>query len=255
MADTLTLKVSGGIAQLEMNRPQQSNSFDLQAARTFAAAVRKVESDEAVRVLLLTGAGKRFCAGGDVASMVVADDRNSYLKELAEVLDGALQHLDEMAKPVVVAVHGAVAGAGIGVMLAGDFVVAERSTKFLTAYAGIGLTPDCGVSWLLPRAIGQQRALQLALTPKTLDGDEALAWGLVSEIVDEDANGRARAVAEELAAGPTRALGQTRRLIRSSWSVDRARSGADESVTISKAVTEPEAAALIERFVSVTLQS
>ena len=247
MADTLTLTVAKGVAHLEMNRPQRSNSFDLPAARAFDAAVRKVESNATVRVLLLTGAGDRFCAGGDVASMVAADDRSAYLKELADVLDGALQRLDAMAKPVVVGVHGAVAGAGIGVMLAGDFVVAERSTKFLTAYAGIGLTPDCGVSWLLPRTVGQQRALQLALTPKTLDGDEALAWGMVSEVVAEDAVGRARIVAEMLAAGPSHALGQARRLIRSSWSVDRATSGADEAVTISQAVEAPEAVALIEQ--------
>ena len=210
--------------------------------------MRAIERDDAVRVVLLTGAGKRFCAGGDVASMIAADDRGAYLQELAQVLDGALQRLDSLAKPVVVAVQGAVAGAGIGVMLAGDIIVAERATKFVTAYAGIGLTPDCGVSWLLPRVIGQQRALQLTLTPTAIDGDLALSWGLVTEVVEDDPVGRAHDIAHSLAAGPAHALGQARRLVRSSWSVDRAASGADETRTIASVVITPEAIALVERF-------
>lgn len=249
MAGTLSLTVSGGVAHLELNRPEQSNSFDLPAARAFADAVHSIEVDDEARVVLMTGAGRRFSAGGDVASMVATDDRGAYLRELAEVLDDALQRLDSLPKPVVVAVHGAVAGAGIGVMLTGDLIVAHRATKFVTAYAGIGLTPDCGVSWLLPRAVGQQRALLMTLTPTVLDGDQALAWGLVSEVVDEDAVGRARELAMSLAAGPSHALGQARRLLRSSWSVDRATSGADETRTIAAAINTPEATALVEAFV------
>ena len=250
MSASLNLTICDGVAHLEMTRPEQSNSFDLPAARAFAEAVRAVELDDGVRVVLLTGAGKRFSAGGDVSSMTAAQDQSAYLHELADTLDGALQRLDSLPKPVVVAVQGAVAGAGIGLMLTGDLIVAERATKFVTAYAGVGLTPDCGVSWLLPRAVGQQRALLLTLTPLAIDGDQALSWGLVSEVVDRDAVGRAHEIASSLAAGPSRALGQARRLQRSSWSVDRATSGADESRTIAKAVTTPEAKALLETFIS-----
>lgn len=248
MSDSLILAVERGVAHLQMNRPLQSNSFDLPAARSFDDAVRTIENDEAVKAVLLTGSGKRFSAGGDVASMAGSLDRGGYLLELAGVLDGALQRLDALAKPVVVAVQGAVAGAGIGLMLAGDVVIAERGTKFVTAYANIGLTPDCGVSWLLPRAIGQQRALQLAMLPSGIDAELALSWGLVTEVVDTDALTRATALAVSFADGPAQALGQARRLMRSSWSVDRATSGADEARTIAQSVGTPTAAALIERF-------
>jgi 2-(1,2-epoxy-1,2-dihydrophenyl)acetyl-CoA isomerase len=248
MAATVNLSLSGGIAHLEMNRPEQSNSFDLPAAQAFAEAVGTIEKDDDARVVLLTGAGKRFCAGGDIASMAVADDRGAYLRELADVLDGALQRLNAMPKVVVVAVQGAVAGAGIGVMLTGDMIVAERTTKFVTAYAGIGLTPDCGVSWLLPRVIGQQRALLMTLTPTVLGSEQALSWGLVSEVVEGDPTERARQLASSFATGPSHALGQARRLQRAAWSVDRATSGADESRTIASAVRTPAAAELISRF-------
>ncbi|MDX6235105.1 MAG: 2-(1,2-epoxy,2-dihydrophenyl)acetyl-CoA isomerase [Nocardioidaceae bacterium] len=248
MSPTLDLSISNGVAHVELTRPEQSNSFDLPAARAFADAIRSIELDSEVRVVLLTGAGKRFCAGGDIASMIAAEDKSAYLQELADVLDSALQRLDSLPKSVVVAVQGAVAGAGLGVMLAGDLIVAERATKFVTGYAGIGLTPDCGVSWLLPRAVGQQRALQLILEQSVIDGDQALSWGLVTEVVEDDAQGRARELAELLAAGPSYALGQARRLLRSSWSGDRATSGADESRTIAAAIATPDAIALVAKF-------
>lgn len=248
MSEPLTLSIADGVAHLELTRPESSNAFDLAAARAFAEAVQNIERDDAVRVVLLTGAGKRFCAGGDVLSMIAADDSSSYLLELADVLDGALQRLDSLPKPVVVAVQGSVAGAGIGVMLAGDLIVADRATRFVTAYSGIGLTPDCGVSWLLPRAVGQQRALQLLLTPTVIDGDQALSWGLVTEVVSGDAVSRARELAGSLATGPSHALGQARRLQRASWAADRATAGADESRTIAAAIRTPEATALIAGF-------
>lgn len=246
--DLIELNIAEGVAELRMNRPASSNSFDLPTALAIKHAVGEVEFDPAVSVVLLTGAGKRFCAGGDVASMVAAEDSGTYLKELADVLDGALQRLNNLNKPVVAAVQGAVAGAGIGVMLTADLIVAERGTKFLTAYAGIGLTPDCGVSWLLPRAVGQPRALELALSGRVLEADEALLWGLVTEVIDGSATDRARSISAGLAAGPASAYGQARRLVRASWSRDRAASGVDESATISQAVQDLAAIALIERF-------
>lgn len=240
--------VHDGLARLTLNRPEASNSVDLPTAVAFKTAVERAAADETVRVVLMTGNGKRFCAGGDVGSMVSAENRPAYLFELAQVLDGALQRLATLDKPVVAAVQGAVAGAGLGVMLSADVIVAERSTKFLTAYSAIGLTPDCGVSYLLPRAIGQQRALQLALTGRVLDGDEACEWGLVTEVVDGRAGERAEEIARQLASGPTFAYAQTRRLIRSSWDLTREQSGSDEARTIAEAVVSPAATELIKRF-------
>ena len=248
MTDNVLFDVQDGIGRLTLNRPEASNAVDLPTAVAIGAAADSAATDESVRVVLVNGNGKRFCAGGDVSSMVVADDRAGYLLELANELDSALQRLAALDKPVVAAVQGAVAGAGLGLMLSADIIIAERSTKFLTAYAGIGLTPDCGVSYLLPRAIGQQRALQFALTGRVLDGDEACEWGLVTEVVDGEARRRAEDIARLLATGPTFAYGQTRRLIRSSWDFTRQHSGADEARTISAAVDSPEAVELIEKF-------
>jgi enoyl-CoA hydratase/carnithine racemase len=112
--------------------------------------------------------------------MVTAPDRASYVHELAATFEAGLRRLSELPVPVVAAVHGAVACAGLAVVLNCDVVIAARSTKFLMAYSAVGLTPDCGVSYLLPRAVGQQRALELALTGRTLSAEEAMAWGLVA---------------------------------------------------------------------------
>lgn len=245
---TVTYGVLGGVARIELDRPDVSNAVDLPAAEALSAAVRSAGADPEARAVLVAGAGARFCAGGDVRSMLVSDDRPAHLFALAEALDQALQALAALEKPVVAAVQGAVAGAGIGLMLSCDLVVAERGTRFAMAYAGVGLTPDCGVSWLLPRAIGQQRALELALTGRVLDADEALAWGMVTEVVEADARGRAEELAAKLATGPSFALGQARRLLRGSWETSRSDAGAAESRTIAAAVATPDADRALAAF-------
>lgn len=249
MTSPILLDVVDGVAQITLNRPDRANAFDLPTATEFFAAVETITSNRDVRSVLLTGAGSRFCAGGDVASMVAACDQGRYLRDLASTLDAALQLLDELEKPVVVAVHGAVAGAGLAIMLSGDIIVAAASTRFITAYAGVGLTPDCGLSFLLPRAIGQPRALEMLLTPRTLDASEALNWGLVTEVADDDAAiSRATEIARKLADGPARAFGQARALARASWQQSRAEVGRQEADVISRAVLSPEAQDLLQRF-------
>lgn len=247
---TVRYDVSDGVARLTLARPAEANAVDLPTARALGAAVEAIEADDDVKVVLLTGEGKRFCAGGDVAAMVAAEDRPAFIAELADALDGALRRLDALDKPVVVAVQGAVAGAGLAVMLSGDVVVAEASTKFVMAYPGIGMTPDVGVSWLLPRAVGQQRALELALTGKVLDGAEAREWGLVTEVVESGAAERAAELAARMAAGPAWALGQARRLIRRGAELTREEAGAEESRTITRAVATPDATRLLQAFVT-----
>ncbi|MEO6470539.1 MAG: enoyl-CoA hydratase/isomerase family protein [Aeromicrobium sp.] len=246
--ESLSLSVDHGVAHLRLERPHASNAFDLPFAREFCDAVEEISSDPMTVAVAITGAGKRFCAGGDVDSMVREGDVEAYLLELATVLDGALQILAQLCKPVVAGVQGAVAGAGLGLMLCADLIVADRSTKFLTAYAGIGLTPDCGVSYLLPRAIGQQRALELALTGRVLNSDEALSWGLINRVVESDAGDHAVDLARELAAGPSQALGETRRLLRQGWAATRAESGASEAQMIARISRTPDAVRLLSDF-------
>lgn len=241
--------VDGGVATIALARPDASNSFDLPTAQSLGAAVDRASADPSVAVVLLTGDGARFCAGGDVSSMAASQDPAAYLLELAQELDGALQRLGQMEKPVVAAVQGAAAGAGLAVVLSADVVVSGAGAKFLTAYAGVGLTPDCGLSWLLPRAVGQQRALELALTGRVLSAAEARDWGLVTTVVEDDElEAAATGLAAKLATKPPFALGQARRLIRSSWTATRAETGADEAQTISQAVTTPEARTLVAKF-------
>lgn len=249
MTELVRYAVRDGVAHVELHRPDAANTFDLPTSQAFGEAVDRAAADDAVRAVLLTGAGPRFCAGGDVASFVAADDPAGYLHELALHLDGVLQRLAGMPKPVVCAVQGAVAGAGLGVMLSADLVVAAEGTKFVFAYPGIGLTPDCGVSWLLPRAIGSHRALGFALSGKPITTDTALDWGLVTE-VSADAGDRASTLAAGLAAGPAAAFGQVRRLMRAGWELDRDATGTEEARTISAMVAGAEAQGLIERFLA-----
>lgn len=241
--------VAAGVAHLELNRPDAANTFDLPTSQAFGAAVDRAASDPEVKAVLLTGAGARFCGGGDVGSFVAAEDQPAYLHELAVDLDGAMQRLAAMPKPVVAAVHGAVAGAGLALMLSCDFVVAQEGTKFVFAYPGIGLTPDCGLSYLLPRAVGSHRALGFALSGRPVDARTALDWGMVTE-VDPDAGTRARQLGAAFANGPASALGRSSLLLRQGWLMDRSATGAEEARIISEMVQGQEAQALIEGFVS-----
>lgn len=226
-----------GIGRIALSRPEASNAIDLQTALSLGQAVSQAVTDPAVRVILIEGEGPRFCAGGDVAAMAAADDKPAAVRGLAESLDAALLTLDGSDKPVIAAVRGAAAGAGLGILLACDLVVAARTAKLVTAYTSVGITPDCGVSWLLPRAVGQQRALELVLTGKALSAEEAQAWGLVTRVVeDTELEAEAEALATRIAALPPFATGQARRLIRSSWTVSRQAATVDEVDTVTEAV-------------------
>lgn len=245
----VTHEVVAGVARITLNRPSAANAIDLPLAVALREAAERAQVDDEVRAVLLTGAGPRFCAGGDVASFAAADDPRGHLHELALEADAAVRALEAMAKPVVAAVQGAVAGAGLAVMLSADLVVTQVGTKFVFAYPGVGLTPDCGVSWLLPRAIGQQRALGFALRNAPVTAETALEWGLVTEVA-EDALAVATERVEALAAGPAHALGQARRLLRAGWSTGRQRSGADEAATIAAALVGDEGQQLTAAFLA-----
>ncbi|CAM5602841.1 1,4-dihydroxy-2-naphthoyl-CoA synthase [Streptomyces alboniger] len=210
MTDLIRYSCEEGVARIVLARPTRANAVDLPTAHALGAAVDRAAQPD-VRAVVVLGEGRRFCAGGDVAAMAAARDRAAYVEELATTLDDVFRRLAGLSKPVVAAVRGAVAGAGLALMLSCDVIVSAASTKFLLAYADVGLTPDCGVSYLLPRAIGQQRALDLALTGRVLTAEESRQWGLVTEVVD-DASVDARAVrlGERLATGPTHAFGETK---------------------------------------------
>lgn len=250
--DSASLKVlfdiADGVGRLTLNRPDAANALDLELAQQLRDAVERA-ADPAVRCVLVAGSGKRFCGGGDLAAMDAATDSEAYVRELAGTVDEALCRLAELPIPVVAVVHGSVAGAGLAIMLTADLIVAEASTKLLMAYSNAALTPDCGVSWMLPRSVGTHRALEFALTGRVLSAQEARDWGMVTEVVDDGTGAdRALGLATSMAAGPYEALGQTRRLIRESWTTDRRSSGADEAATIARSVTTPAAQQRIASF-------
>ncbi len=246
---TVEVTVADGVAILELNRPDQNNAIDLELADALADAVEAAAADDAVRVLLLRGSGRMFCPGGDLAAMDAAPDRGAFLQELADAAHRAIRALDAIEKPVVAAVHGSAAGAGVSLALASDIVLVGSKARFAAAYGAVGLTPDCGMSWLLPRAVGTQRAMEFTLLLRVLKADEAVAWGMATTVVEDDQlQAEAEAVARRIASGAAGAFGKTRRLIRASRDVTLGEHLDVEAATISAASATEESGALIAAF-------
>jgi 2-(1,2-epoxy-1,2-dihydrophenyl)acetyl-CoA isomerase len=217
--ETILFGIDDGVARLTLNRPDRLNSFTAAMHGEVAEAMTIVENDPAIRALLLTGAGRGFCAGQDLADRAVAPGDAPV--DLGDSVDRywspLIRRLATLPKPVVCAVNGVAAGAGANIALACDIVIAARSAKFIQSFANIGLIPDSGGTWILPRLVGQARALGLALTGEPLPAEKAEAWGLIWKCVDDDAlEAEALALAAKFAAGPTRGLAATKSLIRES---------------------------------------
>lgn len=206
----------GGIAWITLNRPDAANTIDVPLAAALRHMVSELNADESVRALVISGAGKMFCAGGDLQRFAAeGDDAADYVKRVVREFHSALETIENFRAPVIAAVHGAAAGAGMGLALTADIVIAAESSRFVMAYTRAGLTPDGGTSWILPHLIGLRRALELTLLNRAIEAPEALALGMITEIATDAAvAGRAGAVAAELAAGPTSAYVTARRLLR-----------------------------------------
>jgi 2-(1,2-epoxy-1,2-dihydrophenyl)acetyl-CoA isomerase len=216
---TILYEASAGIARLTLNRPERLNSFNTEMHAEVRGALAEVHAGEA-RVLVITGAGRGFCAGQDLSDRAVspggqAADLGESIEKNYKPLVLALRALP---LPVIAAVNGVAAGAGANIALACDLVVAARSASFVQAFARLGLVPDSGGTWFLPRSVGTARALGLALLGEKLSAEQAAAWGLIWQCVED---GELGAVVERLALGfaeaPTRALGRTKQAIYESW--------------------------------------
>jgi 2-(1,2-epoxy-1,2-dihydrophenyl)acetyl-CoA isomerase len=216
---TLLFDVQEGVAQITLNRPEALNSINLEIARDLMDAVLRCDEDPNIRAVMISGAGKIFCGGGDLKDFHSrGKNLPLYIKEVTTYLHAAVSRLTRMDPPVVAAVHGYAAGAGMSLATACDMVVAAETTRFRVAYTRIGLTPDGSASYFLPRMVGLKRAVELTLTNRTFSAQEALEWGMVTRVVsDKDLLAEARAVAAQLAAGPTRAYGASKRLLYSGW--------------------------------------
>ncbi len=239
----LLVAVDDGIARLTLNRPKAGNAIDQAMADALVEAAVRVANDAAIRVVLLTGTGRLFCAGGDIGAFTApGSDTASVLTKLAGTLHQALTLLAGMEKPFVVAVNGPAAGAGLSLTLAGDITLASDTAHFTAAYGAIGLTPDGGMSWRLPRAVGLRRAQEILLTNRRIGAAEAEALGIVTRVVPaETLAAEADSLARTLADGPVQALAATRALLAESFRNGLADQLALEARTIAAAGRRAEA--------------
>jgi 2-(1,2-epoxy-1,2-dihydrophenyl)acetyl-CoA isomerase len=215
MSDTVIYSVTDGVATILLNRPQVMNALDAGMLRALRVAAERAEQDAAARVVVLRGAGPAFLAGGDVAMFHANLPRMPQLvREGAAELHHAILALRRAPKPVLAAVHGAVAGAGASLMAAADLCIAAEGTKFTMAYSRLGTSPDGGATHTLPRLLGDRKALELLLLSDTFDAQAALAMGLVNRVVAaEQLEAETGALAQRLAQGATRAYGEIKRLV------------------------------------------
>jgi 2-(1,2-epoxy-1,2-dihydrophenyl)acetyl-CoA isomerase len=211
--------VADGVATITLNRPDKLNAFNETMHGELARLLDRIEADPAVRALLLTGAGRAFCAGQDLGDRVMGEgDAPPDLGDTLERLYNPLvRRLHGLERPVVCAVNGVAAGAGANLALGCDIVLAARSAKFIQAFCKLGLVPDSGGTYLLPRLVGHARAMGLALLGEPLSAEQAAAWGLIWRVVDdEQLLDEATALARHLARQPTRGLGLIKRALAAS---------------------------------------
>jgi 2-(1,2-epoxy-1,2-dihydrophenyl)acetyl-CoA isomerase len=220
---TVTYELADGVATITFNRPEVRNAFNGVMAEEVQAALKQVERDEAVRCLVITGAGAGFCAGQDLAAMRDRAETISLREHLLKTYNPIVLKLRSIEKPVIAAVNGAAAGAGWGIALACDIRYAADTAKFRFAFTGIGLAPDSGTSFFLSRTLGLGKALELAYTNDVVDANTALSLGLVNKVVPADQlMPTTLELARKLAQSPTRGLGLTKRAMNHALNVDLA---------------------------------
>jgi 2-(1,2-epoxy-1,2-dihydrophenyl)acetyl-CoA isomerase len=216
---TILLDVAEGVATVTLNRPDKLNAINERMHAELAAALDRIEADPAVRALLLTGAGRAFSAGQDLGDRVMGE--GDAPPDLGETLDRLynplIRRLRQLELPVIAAVNGVAAGAGANLALACDLVLAARSAKFIQAFSRLGLVPDSGGTYVLPRLVGPARATGLALLAEPLPAEQAAAWGLIWQVIDDDRLlDEATALARKLATQPTKGLGLIKRALNAS---------------------------------------
>jgi 2-(1,2-epoxy-1,2-dihydrophenyl)acetyl-CoA isomerase len=215
--ETILYEQDGGVLTVTLNRPDKLNAATDQLLEELGNAFKQAGRDKAVRAVILTGAGRGFCAGQDLASVQQresAGDEVRFGEHLRHTWNPVIQRMRDLPKPVICAVNGVAAGAGMSLVLASDLRLASEQASFIQAFVNIGLIPDSGSTWALQRLIGRTRAMEMMITGRKVSASEALAWGLLNQVVapDELMN-EARALAGQLAAAPTRAIGLIKRAV------------------------------------------
>ncbi|CAJ1499108.1 enoyl-CoA hydratase-related protein [[Mycobacterium] burgundiense] len=249
--ETIEYRVDDGVATVCLNRPAERNAIDMRVGQETLEVARRIEADPTVRCVLICGNGPALTVGGDIKHFVEGRSERfgDYLAEMTVPFHRAFDILSRIQAPIVTAAHGAVAGGGIGYVYAADIVVAAEGTRFLTAFAGLGVSGDGGGTWHLPRLIGPRRAAEAYLRNKPISAQQALEWGMINEIVPADRlREHATELARELATGPTRAFGAMRELLRDSWRSDLSGHLLAETRALKATGDTQDAAAAINAF-------
>lgn len=235
---TIEYEVKNKIAWIYINRTNNGNTVNLQMASELADAAWKCGEDESIRAVVLTAKGKAFSFGGDLESfMNETDNKSQHLKEVTTALNEAILRFLSMEKPVITGINGTAAGAGIGLSIIGDIVIASEEAKLTLAYTNVGLTPDGATSYLLPRIVGLNRSLELVMLNRILTAEEANDWGLVTKVVEKDElMNELEKTANKLALGPVNALGKAKVLLNTSFDRTIESQIAKESFTISRQI-------------------
>ncbi len=248
----IELNVINGVAQITLNRPKAFNALDKDTSFELMNVAIRCHQDPEIRAAVVTGSGKAFCAGGDLSGFATAGDQvSSIMLEMTTYLHGAISRFARMSPPLIAAVNGVAAGAGMSLACATDLAIAGESAKFTMAYTKAGLTPDGSSTFYLTRLVGVRRAQELILTNRVLSAQEALEWGLVNRIVpDDQVVSEAIQLAEQLAQGPTEAFGSAKRLLLASIGDDLEAQMERESLAIASAANGPDGREGIAAFVA-----
>ena len=220
---TILREIRDGVLRLTLNRPEVLNAFDLPMARQLQGALDEAAADASVRAVLLTGAGRAFCAGQDLASVSLADpaDRPDLGNFVRDQYNPIVRRIRELEKPVVAAVNGVAAGAGANVAFACDIVLASSAASFIQSFSKIGLIPDSGGTFFLPRLVGLARATALMMLGDKVSAAQALEWGMIWKVCEPEAlHETAQSLAANLATQPTRGLGLTKKALNASMTND-----------------------------------
>jgi 2-(1,2-epoxy-1,2-dihydrophenyl)acetyl-CoA isomerase len=213
--ETILFDIRDHVAHITLNRPDAANAANGQMGKDLLWAILQCDNNPAVRAVLLTGSGRFFCAGGDLKEFYEQEALDAHIKEMLIYLHGGLSRMAQMNAPVIAAVNGTAAGAGMSLACACDLVYVAESARFTMGYTASGLSPDGSSTYYLPRLVGHKRALELMLTNRMLSAQEALDWGIATAIFPDDTLlDKVTAIANKLATGPTAAFGETKRLLR-----------------------------------------
>lgn len=222
--EAVNYELNGAVATITLNRPDALNALSQQLTKDLSAAIERAVADKA-RAVILTGAGRAFCSGGDLREMQTVGEQagsvEAFLDAPLKALHNVIRQIRKAPMPIVAAVNGICAGAGVNFALACDIVIASEDAAFREAFVRIGLTPDCGGTFFLPRAIGEKLAAEMFMTGDSITAQRALAIGMINHVVPaEQLSDEAGKMAAKLAAGPTAALGRIKRMMNATFSND-----------------------------------